>query len=55
MKFAGMARCRPITRQARTVCFRTNSFGCPCFDHYVVTPEGRLFLVGNGRSKLEGF
>ena len=28
--------------------FRTSSFGCPCFDHYVVTPEGRLFLVGNG-------
>jgi len=28
--------------------FRTSSFGCPCFDHYVVTPEGRLFLAGNG-------
>lgn len=28
--------------------FRTNSLDYPCLDHYVVTPEGRLFLVGNG-------
>jgi hypothetical protein len=27
--------------------FRTNSFGEACEDHYVVTPAGRLLLVGN--------
>ena len=28
--------------------FRTGSFGMACWDHYVVTAEGRLLLVGNG-------
>ncbi len=28
--------------------FQTKSLDYPCLDHYVVTPEGRLLLVGNG-------
>jgi hypothetical protein len=28
--------------------FRTDSFGQPCDDHYVVTLSGRLLLVGSG-------
>jgi len=28
--------------------FQTKSLDDPCLDHYVVTPEGRLLLVGNG-------
>ena len=28
--------------------FQTKSLDSPCLDRYVVTPEGRLLLVGNG-------
>jgi hypothetical protein len=28
--------------------FQTKSLDDPCLDHYIVTPEGRLLLVGGG-------
>ena len=40
---------RPCPRgiHPRTYIFQTKSLD-PCLDHYLVTPEGRLLLVGSG-------
>ena len=38
----------PAGHPSNSRLFRTNSLGEACENHYVVTPAGRLLLVGNG-------
>ena len=38
----------PIGHPSDSRLFQTKSLDSPCLDHYVVTPEGRLLLVGSG-------
>jgi len=38
----------PEGHPAESRLFQTKSLDCPSWDYYVVTPQGRLLLVGNG-------